>query len=300
MLQDESCHTCEDNTDVVAFEHSPDSRIDVEATGAKIDAKVRNHTFHDIIQKLSLMHLKESIQPATSEGLKQLGRKGSLDSSCHAPQGLLKNRQPARLLDDSKGNNKKDESEDCPRLGPGLIRKRTEGTSPQAGAGLDSDGSPGLSIPHELRGQPELLQRTVAKLTKLNSVDEPRTSFRFGAQGSPVRRVWSRSPAVGVPGRFCKQLASAPTDGKLVIEVSDSGCGISPEDQKNLFKPFSQANKSIHSKYGGTGLGLWLCDKLIKAMNGTITCTSVLGQGSTFVMTLPLKSKEPSLPQVFV
>jgi hypothetical protein len=51
---------------------------------------------------------------------------------------------------------------------------------------------------------------------------------------------------------FCGFLTQMPQDGHLIIQVSDTGCGISPQDKVNLFQPFSQANKSIHSKYGGT------------------------------------------------
>ena len=82
-----------------------------------------------------------------------------------------------------------------------------------------------------------------------------------------------------------------PRKGTLVIEVSDTGCGIADSEKEKLFQPFSQANKSVQSKFGGTGLGLWLCHKLITAMNGSITCSSELGKGTTFKVALELNYK---------
>lgn len=74
----------------------------------------------------------------------------------------------------------------------------------------------------------------------------------------------------------------------IVCMVEDTGIGISEEAQKNLFNPFSQADSSIARKFGGTGLGLAICKRLIEAMGGEITLTSVEGQGTTFHFTLLL------------
>ena len=77
--------------------------------------------------------------------------------------------------------------------------------------------------------------------------------------------------------------------GKLILEVIDTGCGMTSEETKRLFQPFVQANNSVHSKYGGTGLGLWLSYKLIKAMNGIINCKSELNKGTKFTIELGVK-----------
>ncbi|WP_286269495.1 CHASE3 domain-containing protein [Thalassotalea hakodatensis] len=74
----------------------------------------------------------------------------------------------------------------------------------------------------------------------------------------------------------------------LTVIVKDSGIGISQQDQEKLFKPFSQVDTSISRKYGGTGLGLTICSQLIKQMNGSISVSSKLNQGSTFTFTVPL------------
>jgi PAS domain S-box-containing protein len=64
--------------------------------------------------------------------------------------------------------------------------------------------------------------------------------------------------------------------------VRDTGIGISPEQIRHIFHPFRQADSSTTRRYGGTGLGLTICDKLIRLMNGAIEVKSVPGKGSCF------------------
>ena len=73
------------------------------------------------------------------------------------------------------------------------------------------------------------------------------------------------------------------------IEISDSGIGMSPEAQARLFQPFTQADSSMSRRFGGTGLGLAICKGLIELMGGTVGVKSVLGAGSVFWFTLPLR-----------
>ena len=68
----------------------------------------------------------------------------------------------------------------------------------------------------------------------------------------------------------------------LCISVTDTGLGISPEDQGKLFTAFNQADTSITRRYGGSGLGLVISQKLCEEMKGKISLTSELNKGSTF------------------
>ncbi len=73
--------------------------------------------------------------------------------------------------------------------------------------------------------------------------------------------------------------------GTLTFSISDTGCGIPPDDLEHILEPFVQAKNSGAAK--GTGLGLSICQQLTKLMNGTITVKSALGKGTTFTVVLP-------------
>ena len=87
--------------------------------------------------------------------------------------------------------------------------------------------------------------------------------------------------------------------GHLIIEVIDTGIGMSQEGVSKLFKPFSQANKGIQSKYGGTGLGLWITNKIVTLMKGKIKVFSELNKGTRFLISIPVNAP-PHMKRMFV
>ncbi len=90
-------------------------------------------------------------------------------------------------------------------------------------------------------------------------------------------------------GEIVISLARHQREGSRVseISVSDTGCGIQPEDQAKLFHAFTQLDSSSTRRYEGTGLGLHLSQKLAELLNGRITFKSTFGKGSTFTLILP-------------
>lgn len=84
---------------------------------------------------------------------------------------------------------------------------------------------------------------------------------------------------------------NSTTRGYLIIEVIDSGIGMTEEGIQKLFQPFTQANKSIQTKYGGTGLGLWITNKLVGLMDGKIMVKSELNKGSAFIVLIPVNAE---------
>ncbi|NNM55174.1 MAG: GAF domain-containing protein [Spirochaetales bacterium] len=74
---------------------------------------------------------------------------------------------------------------------------------------------------------------------------------------------------------------------ELTVKVSDTGIGISPEKQQQLFQPFRQLDGSSRRHYGGLGLGLALAQRLVRILGGNLTVTSFEGKGSEFLVKIP-------------
>ena len=82
----------------------------------------------------------------------------------------------------------------------------------------------------------------------------------------------------------------APVDPEdmSVIEVADTGIGMSQDQAARIFEPFSQADSATTRRFGGTGLGLSIAKGLVDAMGGEIAASSRVGQGSRFIVSVPL------------
>jgi histidine kinase 2/3/4 (cytokinin receptor) len=83
-------------------------------------------------------------------------------------------------------------------------------------------------------------------------------------------------------------------DLKLIFSIEDTGIGVPLHSQHRLFQPFSHAGSSASQEQQGTGIGLSICEKLVKLMNGQLTFKSLPGEGSLFQFTLPLSLKAAS------
>ncbi len=88
-----------------------------------------------------------------------------------------------------------------------------------------------------------------------------------------------------------------PLQGQFFLEltVSDTGIGITEEQKQNLFSPFSQADTSTTREFGGTGLGLDISRQLAEMMGGGIQLKSVVGEGSTFIVSLRVGLKQEDI-----
>lgn len=128
--------------------------------------------------------------------------------------------------------------------------------------------SPG--VPEFVIGDPNRLQQVLINLIG--------NAIKFTAKGEVKFNVHS--------------LSLGERDSELTFSISDTGIGISKEQQKNLFKLFSQVDASITRQFGGTGLGLAISQKLVNLMGGEIFVDSVEGQGTTFYFSLNFELSE--------
>jgi len=91
---------------------------------------------------------------------------------------------------------------------------------------------------------------------------------------------------------------AALTNESVEISVSDTGCGIAPENQETIFEEFRQVGTDAAKKRDGTGLGLTLTKKFVELHGGTIRVESVIGKGSTFTFTLPLNRENVDVAEI--
>jgi len=123
------------------------------------------------------------------------------------------------------------------------------------------------------------------------SIELAKSEHLMMHNSSPLPSTSSRSstPASGSsPSGLMRVTSASPTPITLKFAVRDSGCGIAAAAIPRLFQNFSQADASTVRQYGGSGLGLVICKRLLEAMHGRIWLESEEGKGSTVHFTLPL------------
>lgn len=122
-------------------------------------------------------------------------------------------------------------------------------------------------IPEKLRGDPERIRQVLINIVS--------NAIKFSTKGEILVRA-------SLEERF---------NGTAIVRFSviDRGIGLTAEEKERLFQPFTQADGSISRKFGGTGLGLNICKRLIELMDGTIGLTSEKNVGSTFWFKIPFE-----------
>ena len=149
-----------------------------------------------------------------------------------------------------------------------------------------------------------LMERT-AEAKGLRLVLNIDPSVRLPVRGDPVRLRQILSNLISNAVKFTergsitlrvKRLRETAAQHQLRFEVRDTGIGISREAQARLFQAFTQADASTTRVYGGTGLGLVICQRIVTLMGGSIGVESESGQGSTFWFEIPLLKVQGDMP----
>lgn len=96
------------------------------------------------------------------------------------------------------------------------------------------------------------------------------------------------SNAVKFTERGMLSVTVTATDGRLLLAIRDTGIGIPPDKLDEVFESFKQVDAGTTRQFGGTGLGLAIVRNLAHALGGTVSVSSVVGDGSTFTVDLPL------------
>lgn len=133
-------------------------------------------------------------------------------------------------------------------------------------------------------------------------VIDPKAPAFWRGDPTRVRQILYNlvSNAVKFTPRGAVKVSVTGEAGALVISVSDTGLGIAPERLGMLFEKFVQADASTTRKFGGSGLGLAICRELCGLMGGVIEVKSVVNQGSTFTVRLPLPAAVAPEPECVV
>ena len=131
-------------------------------------------------------------------------------------------------------------------------------------------------LPTQILADPLRLRQILANLLS--------NALKFTDSGEVYCRAW------------CEPSKAAPATNELRFSVRDTGIGIPQEKRDRIFQPFTQADSSTSSLYGGTGLGLATSRRLAELMGGRLWFESEAGSGSTFLLALPYRPIQNSAP----
>ena len=103
-----------------------------------------------------------------------------------------------------------------------------------------------------------------------------------------LKNLLSNALKFTAQGEVSLSIEKALRPDQICFVISDSGIGISAQDQERIFEPFMQADGSTRRNYGGTGLGLSISKKMAELLEGNISVASEPGKGSKFILTVPV------------
>jgi signal transduction histidine kinase len=127
-------------------------------------------------------------------------------------------------------------------------------------------------------------------------VAEPAAPVPLFTDGEMVRRILVNLGANAIKftdsGRV--EIEAAPDGANVRFSVRDTGIGIAAEDVPRLFRPFTQLDSGVTRRFGGTGLGLYISQRLALLLGGSLTVESAVGEGSSFTLRVPTRWTEPA------
>jgi signal transduction histidine kinase/ActR/RegA family two-component response regulator len=156
---------------------------------------------------------------------------------------------------------------------------------------------PALLVDVESIMRPRATERSVALSCVLLSA----IPSRIVSDPTRVRQVLLNlvSNAIKFSERGEVRVETHASDGELIMEVTDTGVGMSAEQSAALFRPFTQADASVTRRHGGTGLGLSICRRLGEMLGGAVELVRTApGEGSTFRFRLPIRETPDAVPVV--
>lgn len=160
-------------------------------------------------------------------------------------------------------------------------------------AGQMTVASEATDLRHQLRGAIRIME-PVARQKGLSLTLELESSVPAWIRSDAMRLRQILLNLVGNALKFTEQgrvevrVSVDQSRHKIEIAVIDTGIGIPPEQIERVFEKFTQADSSVARRYGGTGLGLPICNQLAALLGGSLKAESEAGQGSKFTLTLPL------------
>jgi PAS domain S-box-containing protein len=124
------------------------------------------------------------------------------------------------------------------------------------------------------------------------STTAPHRDIVLTTDGDMVRRILVNlgGNAVKFTSQGEVRLEAGATNGEVRFSVKDTGIGIAPENLPRLFQPFTQLESGFTRRFGGTGLGLYISQRLALLLHGRIEVRSELGKGSEFSLVLPRRA----------